>query len=555
MDLAQVWQTLICLLLASVATAQTQPYRLMVRLPDKAGTSFTVQQPQAFLSARSLARRAKFSIPIRERDLPVSAVYLQQLSGLGLSVEKSSKWLNAVVVAGDSAFIAQKLTQLSWGGTAPKVQVSRALGPSKHVELCDNTAGTSTSLNYGIGTSQARMLGIDSMHARGFTGRGVMVAVMDAGFQIVDRHIAFRHMIDSGRLADTRDYVFGQGNSVFGVHWHGGAAYGCIGGYMPGSFIGGAYQADYAFYITEDIRSEAPIEMFNWVVAAERADSLGVDLINTSLGYYTFDKPWLNFSPEQMTGQVSFLADALDYATETGIVCVTSAGNEGGNPTWGGKITTPADARLGIAVGAVGPDSALVNFSGRGLGRSNNIKPDVVAQGIRVALYDWNNPAGAGGGGAGTSFSAPLVSGLLAGMMQQFPNVKPSQWLEALRATSNNAARPDTLLGYGIPNYGRLARYLSRLTDTNAPVTLQARVYPNPALVGQPTVIQMAAGFKIQQIVLTDVLGRVVGTYGPATGQPSMASLQLGTLPAGSYGYQIITPQGAVRGRLVVAKH
>ena len=548
MDIPRFRKTVISLLalLCPALAAVAQPYQAVLFFRDKVGSPASLSSPLTFLSQRSLDRRAKFGIAVAQRDLPLSDGYVAQLDSAGIQVIKKSRWLNAVSVIGDSAAVLAA-AQLPF--VASEMQIARRY-PSLYLEesCSDNTAAVTE--DFGPGANQAHMLGIDSMHAAGYTGRGVLVAVMDAGYAGVDRHAAFRALQDSGRMADSYDYVYGNGASVYDYFWHGGGALSCIGGYYPGNFIGGAYQADYALYVTEDIRSELPIETFNWVVAAERADSLGADLISTSLGYFSFDKAWLSLTHDQLDGYTSLITQGVNIASQNGIVCVTSAGNEGQNSAWGGKISAPADATLGITVGAVFADSTIAPFSSRGFTNRPFNKPDVVAQGVNCIVYSNIDPLGVLSV-SGTSFSCPLTSGLIAGMMQQYPNLTPAQWQTALHATGSRSGSPDTSYGYGLPNYGRLTRFI------NTFLSVKERgyafgIYPNPQHSGQPLHFSLDTGSRIISIDIVDMLGKAIPLIETESWFPGMHAAHLPSLASGPYTIRIFTPGGVQRSRLII---
>lgn len=551
MDLSRLRKTLglALALVVSASAVYAQSYETLVFFRDKVGSPYTVAQADLFLSPRSIARRAKFGISVTERDLPVSATYLSQLRAAGLTLGYTSKWLNAVSVIGDSATVVNALNlpfivarqQIARRDAAPK--------PSRYSPHPNGIAATEVNNNYGIGLSQVKMLGIDSMHQAGYTGKGVLVGVLDAGYQGVDRHAAFTRLADSGRLADSRDFIGTRGSDVYAYHWHGGGALSCVGGYFPGFFIGGAYQASFALYVTEDVTQERPVEPFYWVVGAERADSLGVDIINTSLGYSTFDKTILNYTFADLDGQTTISTRGVNAATDAGILCVTSAGNEGQNFNWKGKISAPADAAKGLTVGALLPDSTIAPFSSRGF-PGRQIKPDVVAQGVNCLLYSPNDPQGLING-SGTSFSAPQTAGLIAGMMQQFPNVSPARWIEALHRTSTRSNSPDTAFGYGIPNYGRLARYLSNVTGI--PTSGKSLIlFPNPQIRGAEVSFLLDTNEQVTRLSVVNYLGQEVGFVDSPKRVGTKIVLDTRKLAAGTYTVRATTSSGTHAGRLVV---
>jgi subtilisin family serine protease len=548
MDFYKVWKFIIYLLLTGSAPLAAQEVQTLVYFKDKVGTPFTTDQANRFLGPRSLARRAKFGIALNEKDLPVSAVYMQQLRDAGLIVGKPSKWLNAVPILGDPAIVDSALN-FSFVLKKDYLTFNAKKTVGCQEDIAQATASINIENNYGNGSRQAHMIGIDSMHKHGWTGKGVLIAVADAGFTNVNRHQGFTHLRLNNGIADTYNFLDAGNQDVYGYHWHGGGALSCVGGFYEGQFVGGAYNADYALYITEDVRSERPIEAYNWVLGAERADSLGVDLINTSLGYSTFDKAGLNYKLEDLDGRTTIITQAVNIAAEVGILCINSAGNEGLNPLWNGRITAPADALKGLTVGAVMPDSAIAAFSSRGFANVGNMKPDVVAQGTECIFYSDRDPSGTFTG-AGTSFSAPLVAGLIGGMMEKYPNVTPAQWIEALHKTSTKSTRPDTSYGYGIPNYGRIDAYLSNHANT---FQNQFLIYPNPQRLGGSISVDLVVTSRIQKIEIVNAIGQQMRAWDSFVKESPTYTLSLDGLGRGPYIVRVYHNRGISNSRIVIS--
>jgi serine protease AprX len=558
-------------------TGSTQVYgqgtpsqtKAIVFLASKQPNLFTVSSPGAFLSSASLARRARLSAPVTEADLPVSQVYLDSIRVYGLEIVYTSRWLNAAMVAGDSSTIA-RIAQKPWASGSQALVYQPSI-PNLTTLVANNTAaqnsfssiqlqinrqarfGTASATeasatlpDYGLSQNQATMLGIDSMHARGYTGRGVLAAVLDAGFSGVNRHAAFTTHFAEGRILGTYNFIR-KDSAVYAGYNHGGSVLSCMGGNFPGNFIGGGYNASYYLFETEDIGSETPQECFYWVVGAEKADSLGVQLINTSLGYTNFDNPALNFNRAQFDGATYFLSRGVNEASRAGILCVSSAGNDGFSPGPSGMVGSPADAALGLTIGGVRPDSTYAAFSSRGYRRGSLLKPNVTAQAVACVVYSPNDPNGIGFA-SGTSFSSPMIAGLMAGLMEQFPNRTPAEWIALLQASGSNAATPDTLLGYGIPNYNRILGPTA-LPDPN---TNSFFLFPNP--IRSNSLLTIRTADSILQAYLTDISGKTIAFSSTTLAKSGAGyAIVLPTcLSGGVYTLSLATAKSTIRKKLVV---
>jgi subtilisin family serine protease len=316
------------------------------------------------------------------------------------------------------------------------------------------------------------MIGIDRMHAAGFRGRGVTIAILDSGFTGVDVQPAFEHLFSEGRFSQevSFDFVHNSEN-VFQYDDHGTEVLSVIAGDIPDAFTGGASEATFQLFVTEDVPSEYRIEEYNWLFAAERADSAGADIIHSSLGYYDFDDSSMNYTVDQMDGRTAVVTRAASFAADRGIVVVTSAGNEGNISSWR-IVTAPADADHVLAIGAVNTSLQKTGSSSIGPTADNRIKPDLAALGLGVKVV---KATGQISTASGTSLSAPLVTSLVAGIVQGYPELTSKDIVTLLRRTASQADSPDNLLGYGIPNFQAVVNYREQVAQTRA-----FEVYPNP---------------------------------------------------------------------------
>jgi subtilisin family serine protease len=316
------------------------------------------------------------------------------------------------------------------------------------------------------------MLGIDEMHNAGYTGEGKMLAVFDAGFIGTDISPYFTHMYTNDRVIATWNFVENS-SDIYRYDDHGTSVLSTISAYSEDEFVGIAPDVEVILCITEDMPTEYVIEEYNWVIAAEFADSIGVDIINTSLGYNTFDDPDMDYTYDDMDGNTTTITRATDIAASKGILCVVSVGNEG-DKIWK-KMVAPADADSVIAVGAVNENEEYLLFSSTGPTADTRIKPDVSALGQGTQIVGWD---GFITSGKGTSYASPLIAGLAAGVWQAYPELNNIELIELIKKGSTQYYNPDTLMGFGIPDFKTIQSEITSLDDDL--VEKGYKVYPNP---------------------------------------------------------------------------
>lgn len=420
-------------------------FRYRVTLKDKAQSPYSLSRPSDFLSEKALARRAKYGIKVDHYDLPVSPTYLQHLRNLGVKVINVSKWNNTAVVESPDSFVFQLLEQ------QPFVANVRFVWSQPYtVEVPIVTEETRTPTNklapyknyYGAGQHQADMLSIPALHRLGYDGKGVVIALLDGGFRNADRIKA----IDSRAILSTYNFVRPD-SSVFVEGVHGLNALSCIASNEPYALIGTAPKAQFHLLVSEDGLSEQLVEEDNWATAIEYADSVGADVISSSLGYAEFDHRSQRHAYHELDGKSSLASRSASLAASRGMIVCVSAGNEGDN-LWK-KITSPADAKDILTVGALTADSINTRFSSLGNTADGRIKPDVMAMGADVAVL---NSKGEITTVNGTSFSCPSLAGAVACLLQAFPKKTPIQIMDAVRRSGNNTAYPNNVYGYGLPN-------------------------------------------------------------------------------------------------------
>ncbi|HAK80401.1 MAG TPA: peptidase S8 [Runella sp.] len=513
---------------------QAQTAKYLVLLKDKTGTPFTTDKPTAYLSQRSVDRRSRQGIALTSRDLPVNPSYVSQIRQTGAKVWYTSRWLNAVLVEATSVQLTAIRALSFVAGTEFNRALSNArLSAEKQTTATQQKFGMD-AYNYGASLSQIQMLGADAMHDQGYNGKGMLVAILDAGFLNSNTNPALSTLFSDKRVVVTYDFVKNE-TSVYEDHSHGNNVFSIMASFKEGSLIGPAYGASYALLRTEDDNSESRLEEATWLIAAEYADSLGTDVINTSLGYNQFDNEADDYTYADMNGKTTLITRAADWASATGMIVVASAGNEGAS-AWK-YISAPADADAVLAVGAVGSTKALASFSSIGPSADGRVKPDVCAQGFSTVL---SNQAGNVTAGNGTSYSAPLIAGLVAAFWQSQPQLTAMQVVDCIRRAGDRFASPTPQYGYGIPTFAAAtevarAKYLPMGVGGNKPT--EAIVFPNPVGNANALQIQWGAEFtgKKVEVALTDVAGRVWLQQSVMANEPSSKLTLPTAMPQGSY--------------------
>ncbi len=452
-----------------------QSAKYFIEFTDKQNSPYSTSEPTVFLSQRAIDRRIRQNIAVSVRDLPVNPAYLTAIGETGATIWYASRWINGALIEADQAAIA-RINQLPFikSLTDQNRVSSRARRGAE-----SGLKKQSETIDYGNSRTQNTMLGVDQMHAAGFTGKDIHIAILDGGFWRATEMPVFQSAFEEQRVLGSYDFVRKQ-THVFDKTLHGTQVWAALGGYSPGALVGPAYGASFWLLRTEDDASEYRVEEVNWLMAAEFADSVGVDIIQTSLGYTTFDDPSMDYTPAQMDGKTAFITRAAKLAAATGMLVVVSAGNEG-NDFWQ-TLSAPADADSVLAIAAVDRSQLRASLSsiGKIIG-GKTIKPNVAAQGAGTTVM---NPPNTLSTASGTSFSSPLIAGLAAGLWQAFPQLTNMQLLSYLQRAGNQAANPDTLLGYGIPDFARAYQLIQKEMDATAPL---GYFFPNPVLSTQTT--------------------------------------------------------------------
>jgi serine protease AprX len=439
--------------------SQAQFSRFIIKLKDKGAASFTIADPSAYLSSRAIERRTKYGIAIDSTDLPVPSSYITQIKNIpGVTVLNVSKWLNAVTIDTTDPGAISAINAL------PYVQTTSAIA-AKIISAVSNKHNEENSVtplipvaakkegveadyfNYGSNSyNEIHLHKGEFLHNIGLRGQGMQIAMLDGGFFNYNTLDAMDSIIANGQVLSTWDFVNKEA-SVVEDNSHGMMCLSTIAANIPGQFIGKAPKASFHLFKTEDIVSEYPIEEFNWVCGAERADSVGSDIISSSLGYNTFDNSSLNHSYNDMNGNTTICTIGADLAAKKGIIVFNSAGNEG-NDGWHFLIA-PADGDSVVAVGAVNAAGTVWSGSSYGPSSDGRIKPDMASVGLNALVQGAGNTIGSG---TGTSFACPNMAGLGTCLWQGFPEFNNMRIIRAMKEAGSIFNSPDDRIGYGIPD-------------------------------------------------------------------------------------------------------
>lgn len=425
---------------AQFTPEDTLKYR--ISLKDKAATDYSLQKPEMYLSKKSIERRKRQGLEIDSTDLPVCKKYVDAIRKKGVHVLVTGKWDNFVTVScndSDSMLIAEiaglpfvRSTERVWRGVAKRA--------SERDSLINKPLRTDSL--YGPAITQIKMSHADRLHEAGFKGQGMTIAVIDAGFHNVDKIEAMKNI----NILGTRDFVNPEAD-IYAESSHGMSVLSCMAMNQPNVMIGTAPEASYWLLRSEDEYSENLVEQDYWAAAIEFADSVGVDLVNTSLGYYSFDDPTKNYRYRDLNGHYALMSREAAKAADKGIVVVCSAGNSGSG-SWK-KITPPGDAENVITVGAVNKYGVLAPFSSVGNTADGRVKPDVVAVGLGSDVMGTDGNLRHANG---TSFSSPIMCGMVACLWQACPELTAKEIIELVRRSGDRAVFPDNIYGYGIPD-------------------------------------------------------------------------------------------------------
>ena len=524
-----------------------------IQFKDKANSPYSIDNPEAYLSPRALQRRANLGIGIDEYDIPVNPQYLQAVADCGAELLNPSKWLNGVTVHVTDPAVIDAINALDFVTTVRncpndlKAQDLKARWMAKEMQAVEGSRDFRGY--YGGGATQITQINGTALHDSGYMGEGVVIALLDGGFMGTDTHPAFDNMREEGRLLGTRDFVYGS-TSVYSQSTHGTSCLSTIAAYVPNTFVGTAPKASFYLLHTEDAPIENIVEEYNWVSGAEYADSLGVDVCSTSLGYIDFDMSEWNHPQSHFDGKTAPASIGAEIAVSRGMICLNSAGNEGEPMDGSGPCTLgiPADAEHVLSVGAVDGSGERAGFSSVGPTYDGRIKPDVMARGegsfVADGYGDYFN-------GNGTSFSTPIMAGAVACLRQARPYASVQEICDAVRACSNRANNPDSHYGYGIPDFSQALELLSvEEPNGNTPAHI-IFVYPNPSN-GEVHVV--LNDLHKAELTVYDITGRVQYTYSFNGLNHTSFERYLNTLSNGVYFINAVSESGSETLKLVITK-
>lgn len=514
-----------------------------VYFADKPDAAFYLANPLEMLTQRALDRRIAQNIALDEKDVPIAVSYTDQVaSSSGITVKAKSKWMNALHVRGTISDI-ENLENL---GFVDHIEFANKLLNASASNRILNEQGTNTiqkeyealvNFDYGTSNNQIEMLNGHLLHQQDFTGSGKIIAVMDTGYVGVDTTSPFQRLQDNELILGGYDFVNDSSNFYAGGS-HGTMVLSTMGGHVENQLVGTAPDAHYYLFITEDTTAENPVEESFWVEAAEEADRLGVDIINTSLGYFGFDNPNYNYTYADMNGTTSFISRGSEIAFSRGMICVTSAGNSGNstNP----HIAVPADAEHTLTVGAVMPNETYATFSSIGPSFDGRVKPDVMAQGKNAVVSD---TMGAIMTSDGTSFSAPITAGMIACLWQALPDKTNAEIIQLVKESANLFATPNAQFGYGIPDFNLIIQNQLNVGNLSKDGFV---VYPNP--VENVLNITFPMGLDKGQISIHNSLGQNVLMRAIDV---NSSNLSLEHLTSGIYFYEISVGAVSRRGKII----
>ncbi len=489
------------ILLSIALQSQDIAGKYWLELKDKLHNNYSVDNPEEFLSARAIERRQRYNIAVTESDLPVSNYYIDSLKSLGCKIVLKSRWFNAVVIQSTDTALLDTIQNISFVDSLHRF--SPTAKKNINTKPVENIQSVSDFYNYGNGYNQIHLHKGEILHNNGFRGEGMLIGIIDAGFTNVDNIEGFAHLFNENKIIATYDFVK-QDSFVYNYHTHGTQVLSTIASYLPGDFIGTAPEANFVLLRSENGFSEYKIEEDYWIAAIEMADSIGVDVVNTSLGYNRFDDSRQDYTYEDLNGKTARISIAATMAARKGIIVVCSAGNEGAN-SWH-YITVPADADSILTVGAVNSTGDIASFSSRGPTSDGRTKPDIVAKGLgtTVLAYDGNVSSG-----SGTSFASPLMAGLVACFWQANKDKNNMEIIDIIKRYSSQYNSPDNIKGYGIPDFEEALEvsYIgSSLSDDKF-------LYKSENPVKQNIRFSVISGYKQNILVyISDITGKTVYT-------------------------------------------
>lgn len=523
-------KTLVFCLLAGYSVSFAQTSLVFVFFKDKPNKAAFYADPLSELSQKSLNRRTSMGIALNDQDAPIEPSYLNNIQNLGFTVTDYSKWLNGVAVNATPAQVitlqAQNYVQSVESFARNSSGGTKIAHRNKWENPADPAGKNLTVFNYGAGSGQIDQINLRPLHLAGYTGTGVTIAVIDAGFPNVNTGAAYSRLWTNSHIKGGFDFVTKTADIYNpSLNTHGTAVLGAIGGYIQDTFVGSAPDADFYLYRSENAAVEIPEEELYWIEAAEEADRKGVDIITTSLGYSTFDDPKYNYTYAQMNGSTSFIARGAEIAVNKGIFTLIAAGNSGAQP-WH-YIVTPADNAKVFSIGGVDSAGTSSTFSSFGPNAAGVIKPDAAARGTGATSV--SNTSNSTIPVNGTSIATPIAAGGVACLIQAFPAMNRDLMRNRLRQTASLYPNHTDQIGFGILNFGML--YNNVLSASDLVKKNEVAIFPNPV----KSILNVASENDVLLLEVYDNLGRSI------TKVSSQRSVKVEDFPKGIYYLKIQT--------------
>lgn len=531
---------IIVLLFSFFAFAQEED--AWVYFTDKPNASTQLNFPLNFLTQRALDRRNNQGIALNVNDVPIHQTYIDQITAAnGITVMAKSKWLNCLHIRGTTASI-NALTTLAFVDYVlfADASLNTRIAKPRTIKPVNKQLEVQTTFNYGNSFNQIQMLNGHLLHQANYTGTGKIIAVLDSGFINVDSTQPFQRLFDNNAILGGYNYV-SQSTNVYSLHNHGTLTLSCMGAFVDGQLVGTAPDAQYYLFVTEDISEENPVEESYWVEAAEEADRLGVDIISTSLGYYGYDNPNYSHEYSDFTGNTAFASRGANIAFSKGMIVVASAGNGGNSPSPLNRVGVPAEATNVLAVGAVNALRIYAPFSSIGPSFDGRIKPDVMAQGVAAVVA---NTSGTIQTASGTSFSCPIMAGMIACFWQAVPNLTNQQIVNLIKQSADHYSNPNAQYGYGIPDFQ--VALANGLLSVNVNSDAHFVLFPNPIV--DTIAIVFPNGFENANITLYNALGQKIKENRISI---AASTISLEDLNSGVYIYKIESNSFSQSGKII----
>lgn len=478
----------------------------LVEFKDKIGSPYSVFRPQDFLSTRALERRVAQGISIDISDLPLSTIYTQTIAHLA-PIHSQSRWFNALAIHTESIATLEKIKALPFVKSVLPLGKFRSPKEGKiYTKRPEIDSSKHQKNHYGLAENQTSMLNGIALHQLGFTGKNIHIAVVDGGFNNVYRMSVFDSLYLEDRMLGTHDFVEGD-DYVYEASTHGTGVLSTMAAKRPNLMVGTAPDASYYLFKTEDVQGEYRAEEFYWVLAMEYADSLGVDVVNSSMGYNRFRDTSMSYNYVHLDGQTAMITRGANIAISKGLLIVNAAGNDG-HQDWH-YIFAPADAQGVLSIAAVDEKGKHSYFSSWGPSADGRIKPDIAAQGTNTVYasmmaYDV-------GMGEGTSYACPVMAGMVASLKQAFPNHQNEVIKQAIKESGNQFDTPDSALGFGIPDF--LVAY-TMLLDSNIYINKMGKIRSSKKVIVHHLHILLEAGNSgVLEVEVFNLFGKKLYEY------------------------------------------